>query len=91
MKLVDGMKPFDDDSFGGAPAGAPDAADGIGGGSSCIGALFLNGGSLVPPSLGVVPVLDRDNVGSGFTSPSTSSSLLLSCAIAPSMPDASPV
>jgi hypothetical protein len=89
MKLVDGMKPFDD-GFGG---GLADAADGIGGGRSCIGALFLNGGSFTPPSgvLGEVPALGSDNVGSGFTSPSASSSLLLSCAIAPSMPDASPV
>ena len=91
MKLVDGIKPPEDDSFGGGLAGAPDATEGIGGGKSCIGAPFLNGGSLAPPSLGMVPALDRDNVGSGFTSPSASSSLLLSCAIAPSMPDASPV
>jgi hypothetical protein len=75
------------------PLDPADAAKGIGGGSSCIGALFLNGGSLAPSSavLDVVPALGSDSVGSGFTPPSSSSSLLLSCAIAPSMPDASPV
>ena len=71
----------------------PEDARGRGGGTISFGGVCSNGGSLASSAevvLGALPSVGIERVGSGRTSPSCASSLLLSCAIAPSMPDASP-
>ena len=84
MKPVAGMKPPGD--------GAADDGLGIGGGIIGVGGVYWNGGSLASSSDGLdaLPWLGRESVGSGRATPSSSSSMFLSCAIAPSMRDASP-